>query len=295
MLRRPLRRVWTEQKVSKRIRLGYGQGELAKYIPWISTRDLSSFGTATRLWSPKTGRTMQFLSNVERNTFLLAEFRADFLDYWEQWPLDRRWTAWAAEQLGLRHPIYPGTTQPVVMTVDGVVAFRRGDGVVRISLDCKHSSDKFERRTLEKLAIARLASERFAYPHKLSTNASYSDVAIRNILWVRAAAHRPFEVEPVPGAFDMWPMRMHRRLLQRVQSDQAVSTKVVDFCKEFDAENGLPRGLGLRCMKLLMWQHLVEFDIKLPSPEMRPLAALRVLPTAIMPEALVYPKEGVDA
>ena len=32
---------------------------------------------------------MQFLSNIERDTFLVAEFREDFIDYREQWPLDR--------------------------------------------------------------------------------------------------------------------------------------------------------------------------------------------------------------
>lgn len=128
-MRRPGIRGWTREKVDWRIKHGYGQGEMASYIPWVSVRDLSSKGTSTRLYSSKTSRTMHFLSDIERNTFLMAEFREDFIDYWEQWPLERRDTLWAAERLGVRHPVYPGGKEPVVMTVDGVLTRRTPTGI----------------------------------------------------------------------------------------------------------------------------------------------------------------------
>lgn len=40
--------------------------------------------------------------------------------------LDRRATLAASSHLGYRHPIYVGTTEPVVMTVDGVLTLQKG-------------------------------------------------------------------------------------------------------------------------------------------------------------------------
>jgi hypothetical protein len=139
---------WSLPKLAKRIREGYGQGVLSAYVPWIGVRDLSSKGTSTRIWSPKLGRKLQFLSNIERDAFLVAEFRADFLDYWEQYPLDRERTQRAARELGYRHSIYFGTTIPVVMTVDGILSLQGPSGPTRQAIDCKHST-ALSTRTLE--------------------------------------------------------------------------------------------------------------------------------------------------
>jgi hypothetical protein len=257
--------IWSLAKIAARIKLGFGQGTLADYLPWISGRDLSSIGTATRLWSAKTGRTMEFLSDIERNTFLVAEFRKDFFDYWEQWPLERNWTLWAAGRLGYRHPFYPKAKRPipVVMTVDGVLTLVKDGTLTRKAIDCKSAKAVDDPRTKEKLAISKLACERFAYPHVVVTEESYSRKVIQNILWVRYAVARPYEPEPVPGAFDMWPVRLHKHLTAAL-ADPAFDARqlLMTFCANFDAAHKLPRGLALRCMKLLMWQHLVEFDLK---------------------------------
>lgn len=269
-------RTWTLKKIADRIRRGFGRGTLADYIPWIGVRDLSSRGTSTRMWSPKTGRKMQFLSNIERDTFLIAEFREDFIDYWEQWPLERYRTQWAAEKLGYRHPIYVGGTIPVVMSVDGVLTLRNRSGTTRKAIDCKHSSDLKNKRTQEKLAITRLACEQMDLPHLVVTERQAPRQVIKNILWVRMAVKKTGEVEPIKGAFDMWPMRMHRHLVGHHLHPEFRSLPLNAYCKWFESEHGLPRGLGLRLMKLLMWQHLVDFDLDVLHVEKHPLQALRV-------------------
>lgn len=269
-------RGWTRRKVESRIKNGYGQGEMASYIPWVSVRDLSSRGTSTRLYSSKTGRMMQFLSNIERDTFLMAEFREDFVDYWEQWPLERRDTLWAAERLGVRHPIYPGSSEPVVMTADAVLTRRTPIGVERLVLDCKHSDSLANERTQEKLAITRLALKRLPLPHILVTEQSISQQVIRNILWVRIAVRKQGEVEPFTGAFELWPMRLHRRLLSdQIDKVQRAAT-VAEYCQAFGSEHSLPTGWALRCMKLLMWQHLVTFDLSFPNPAAMDVTGLAI-------------------
>lgn len=273
-MKRSLR--WTEKKVAQRIRNGFGQGKLAEYTPWIRIRDLSSQGTSTRLWSPKTGRMMEFLSNIERDTFLVAEFRKDFVDYWEQFPLDRSWTQWAAEQLGYRHPIYVGSVIPVVMTVDGVLSQRCESGVRHTVLDCKHSDGLKGARVMEKLSIARLACERIALPHVLVTEKSANKQLVHNILWVRAALPKAGEKLPVHGAFDFWPMRLHAHLLNSSGSQQSQGLSLVEYSREFERCFHLPLGLGLRCMKLLIWQHLVELDMETPYPERTRIGSLNI-------------------
>jgi len=272
---------WTLKKIATRIRLGFGQGTLADYIPWLNNRDLSSKGTATRLWSPKTGRTMEFFSDIERNTFLVAEFRPDFVDYWEQWPLERNWTLWAAGRLRYRHSVYSYTTRrpiPVVMTVDGVLTLSKNGKPTSKAIDCKPAKALLDPRTKEKLAIARLACNKFAYPHIVVTDKSYSPQVIENILWVRVALPRPHEPAPLPGAYEMWPVRLHRHLLNALAAPtHATEGKTLArFCAEYDAANSLPRGLALTCMKLLMWEHLVEFDLNAPAPETLSLSELTV-------------------
>jgi len=279
-MKKPIRRSWTPEKVADRIRAGYGQGVLADYLPWIGVRDLSSMGTSTRMWSPKTGRKMEFLSNIERDTFLIAEFRDDFVDYWEQWPLDRNWTLSAAQQLGYRHPIYVGSTTPVVMTVDAALTYRHGAGVRRIAIDCKHSQGLDDERTKQKLAIARLACESVSLPHILTTEHAARRQLVHNILWVRMALPRSGEKVPTPGAFDIWPMHLHKRLLKSRADGTEQSMTLSAYANWLEHSSGLPTGLGLRCMKLLIWQQLVAIDMEAAHPERMLIASLQVNPIA---------------
>lgn len=274
-----VRGAWTLEKLAERVRKGYGQGSMSSYIPWIGVRDFSSIGTSTRMWSPKTGRMMEFLSNIERDTFLVAEFREDFVDYWEQWPLKRSHTLRAAKRLGYRHSIYFGGKIPLVMTVDGVLTTRGESRVHRKAIDCKHSKDLENPRTLEKLSITRTACHRVSLPHVLITEKAISPQLVRSILWIRMALPKTGEIEPVPNAFEVWPMRLHKRLLER-----PAHATVSNLCRAFDAEFELPKGFALRCMKLLMWQHLVTMDMHTDRPERTLLTALTISqPKTLLP------------
>jgi hypothetical protein len=263
---------WSENKISKRIRLGFGQGSGSSYKPWIGVRDISSRGTSTRLWSPKVGRTLQFLSNVERDAFLVAEYRDDFLDYLEQHPLERSRTMVAARKLGVRHPVYPGTKTPVVMTIDGLLFLKRGEEVIRRVVDCKHSLGKFNERTLEKLAIVQQVCDDLALPRIAVTELSVPRHQVHNILWCRMAMPRAGEVEPAPRAFEIYPMRMYEHLRVHQMTEFYAEMNVLTYCRLFEESaiesQFLPAGFGLRCMKILMWTRRVDFDLNAKRPEL---------------------------
>ncbi len=268
----------TEEKLAKRINAGFGQGTGRDYKSFIGIRDISSIGTSTRLWSWKLGRTLQFLSNIERDAFLVAEFKSNFVDYWEQFPLERYQTQDAANTLGYRHPVFFGTRVPTVMTLDGVLTVSTASGQRRSAVECKHSSSLEQARTLEKLAITRLVCNRLRLPHILVTERSLPRVELNNILWVRMSLPKNGEIAPVSGAFDLYPSLMHADLLRKHSVGDGLTSSISQYCAFFDAEHALPVGLGLRCMKQLMWTHRVTFDIQAPRPADIAVGALGVAP-----------------
>ena len=119
---------WTEELIAERVKAGRGRGEGERYAPWLYVQEFSSKGTQTRVPSFKLNRTIHTFSYLERALFLYTEFQDNFLGYAEQYPMDRRVTLGAAKSLVLRHPRYPFTGVPVVMTLDALVTMRGADG-----------------------------------------------------------------------------------------------------------------------------------------------------------------------
>lgn len=116
--------------VSNWISRGYGQGEGAKYRPFLFVRDVPSEGTSSMVKSYLTGRAHHYLSKLEYSAHLIAEYIPSVIDIREQFAL-LPWsdTQKIASTLNIRHPTYPGTNIPIVMTTDLVLTLREADGV----------------------------------------------------------------------------------------------------------------------------------------------------------------------
>jgi hypothetical protein len=99
---------WTEEKIQKRLADGLGRGIGNDYTPWLTVgRSTPSVGTSNRTGGRTTGRLHHFLSDIERNAFLLYDWAENVVDIREQFPLDRGETRAIAEAMGGRHPVYP--------------------------------------------------------------------------------------------------------------------------------------------------------------------------------------------
>src|SRR6266699_6157980 len=121
------RRKTDESTIEKRIREGRGQGRGADYIPWLLIQDVPSIGLATRILGWKTGRIHHLLSKLELSDFLVSEWIKRIIDIREQYPLlPVSETLTIARACGIRHPIVPGTKQPVVLTTDFVLTIVNG-------------------------------------------------------------------------------------------------------------------------------------------------------------------------
>lgn len=281
---------WTEQKIAQRIREGYGQGEHADYKPWLTIRDFSSQGTTTRIFSPKLQRAVTVFSNIERNGFFVAEFDKAFDDYWEQAPIPREETLDIADSLGVKHPVYPGTQIPLVMTLDGVLSLRSPNGLKRKVIDCKPESALSNPRTNQKLAINREYARLHGYDYLLYTERSTPQTVVHNIQWIRMSVTRTGDNTNVRYIADIHRTRLLRGIAH-ASTFTSPHKNVRDFLTAFDADWLLPRGAALRMVRELMWTHDIEFNLRIPFQSLLvgPLAALAFredcLPGYLLPAA----------
>lgn len=266
---------WTEELIAQRVKDGRGQGVGEGWLPWMYVQEFSSKGTQTRIPGAKVKRTVHTFSYLERALFLFLEFQENFLGFDEQWPMDRRITLGAAASLKIRHPRYPKTAIPVVMTLDGVARMRDEAGEVRMAgWDVKPSRQLLKKRVAEKLSLHKAYCAHVGMPHYLFTENSVSRNVIRNIDWIRMSLPKDGELELVPGLFTSHPLDM----LEQLAACRTRPT-ITHFCAQYDAANHLERGTGLRIMKLLLWHHRVKVDMAAQwierEPIPRPVSATR--------------------
>lgn len=151
------RRFSTEADIERHISNGFGRGTGASYKPWLRVQDVPSTGHSRKVSGVKIERTFHLLSNLEYGYFLVSEFSEDVVDIREQYPLLPRGTAQSiASSLGVRYPIYPKSSVPVVMTTDFVLTVKSPDGSLKtVARSTKYSKDLEDNRTVDKLEVER--------------------------------------------------------------------------------------------------------------------------------------------
>lgn len=259
---------WTEKKISEMEADGFGRGVGSAYKPWIHVRDFSSRGTSRRMRSAKTGRTHQLLSDVEYGLFLLLEWSRAITDIREQYPLERDVTQDVARQLGIRHPAYPGTHVPAVMTVDFLCTTVDGGGESYVAFDAKRTEEAETEASLLKLEIVRATLELARIPHHLCYHSDIPARKVQNIAWIRDSLVKEGELEPQPGYWNAMSIRM-AQMLPRANAEQSLA----QFGATFDEANGVPRGTGLRAARLLMLERTLVPDLDCPVLADAPLSA----------------------
>jgi len=265
---RPIK--WTEKKIQSLDAAGHGHGLGKDYIPWLSVTDVSSLGRSRRVFSHKTGRTHELLSDVEYRLFLVLEWMPDVIDIREQYPLNREMTQTIAQKLGLRHPYYPGTQVATVMTVDFLVT-RMVAGVKSfMALNAKRDEEASDEHSMLKLEIQREYFELSEVPHHAIFHSGIPRQKTDNIDWIRSALVKPGEIEPRPGFFSGLTARMAAELSQS-PSDQG--TPLSQYCLTFDERHGLEQGIGLRVAQMLMHERVLRVDLSSADLAAEPLSA----------------------
>ncbi|KGP76355.1 TnsA endonuclease [Desulfosporosinus sp. Tol-M] len=130
------------------------------YKPFIMIQDVPSLGRSSRPRGIKTGRQHDFLSDLERNYFMILEFMDNVVDIREQFPLEAKETLLIAEELGIKHPANPTTKEAITMTSDFCITLGDGNSLRDIIRTTKYKKDLVERRVIEKFTIEKTYWER---------------------------------------------------------------------------------------------------------------------------------------
>lgn len=251
---------WSEDKIRQFQAAGRGKGTLETYVPWVQITDFSSDGDSRRAWSPKTGRVHHLLSTVEWHLFLLLEFAENVLDIREQYPLDRDTTLSIAADCQIKHPMYPGTKVPEVITCDFLAIRQEGDRRWAEAFNCKRTEEAEKPRSLEKLEIQRRYFDGVGIPHHLVFHSKLPKTKIRNLEWIRSANTRPEEVEPYDGYIDEHVKRVLHDL-----SSHSRTGSLSDYCDNYDFRSGAAPGTGIRAIRILLLTRAIWTDLNEPD------------------------------
>lgn len=245
-------------KMEKWIKEGRGSGIGADYKPWLQIQDVSSLGRSTRLKGIKTKRQHEFLSDLERNYFYLAEYSDFVIDIREQFPLlPLEETIVIAEELGIKHPTDPKNGEPIVMTTDFLLSIDIGQGVFEVAQTIKMKDELLKERVLEKFEIEREYWQRRNIDWGIVTEEEIPKTMARNISYIHDYYDiRDYDVfqEISSQHIEDLSMSLMQRLLNGTSSIRVITN-------EFDTDTHLPFGSGVTLFYHLLAQKIIRINM----------------------------------
>lgn len=178
---------WTEEKISRYIKEGRGQGELALYKPWLTIQDVPSSGRVHRFIGWKTSREHHLLSDLEYNYHCFCDWAENVIDIREQFPLERELTLKIAEELGIKYPIDNKTNTPIVMTTDCFLTVLEGTSIVYKARTMKYEKDLNDERVIEKFEMEKRYWERQGIDWAIVTEKELPTAFVSNLKFLRDA------------------------------------------------------------------------------------------------------------
>lgn len=168
---------------------GLGAGEGATYKAWIDVRCFSSKGRMSRRPSMTTHRMHHLFSDNEDYFFLMADYAPFVVDIREQFPLfPESSTQEIAQSMGVRHPKWPYSTTPLVMTTDFLLTVIDKSGSRSLIAWSLKSTDELRGRSrksvLAKLEIERRYWLQRSVPWRLFTSEDFDQILIDNLDWL---------------------------------------------------------------------------------------------------------------
>ena len=234
------------------IRAGFGQGQGAAYKPFMFVRDIASPGLSNTIKSPVTGRIHHYITREEYEVHLLAEYCPSIINIRERFallPWDE--TQAIASKLGIRHPRYPGTGTPTVITTDLLLTKKHSDGIELIAVSAaltKHLTPQ----TMEKLLIERLYWNRRGVFWLLATE--------KNIPKLRAGNLRFFELarnDDQASKSGITPALFS----QRFEANHAQGLCFNEILEKTSRDLGIDVQTGHMLLGTAVWKRISHIDI----------------------------------
>ena len=247
-----------EDKLVRFTKEGRGQGTGGNYKPWLTIQDVPSRGRAARPTGWKTGRVHHFLSDIETAVFYLLDWEDHVLDIREQFPLDREKTRRIASEMGVDHPSDVRTKVDIVMTTDLLVDLRMIDGIVRLAIAVKKSSDLDDIRTIEKLEIERRYWMEQGIEWVIITELDLEKARVANVRWVH-------EMRTLDGLDVPYPECWQDRCEQLLGClDPCAAMTIKQFLHWLENNRGFAAGEGLTAIRHLIATKALAIDMDRP-------------------------------
>ncbi|PPS28709.1 transposase [Pseudomonas amygdali pv. morsprunorum] len=177
----------TPEIVERWLKAGFGQGVGAVYKPFMYVRDVPSQGTSSMVHSRLTGRVHHYLSRQEFKVHLHAEYSKNVIDIREQFALlPRDETLDLAHELGIKHPKFPTTNTPTILTTDLLLSVNGDAAQEEIAISVKLKKD-LTPRALEKLLIEKTYWNRRGCRWILATEDSISSIRVKNLAFFESS------------------------------------------------------------------------------------------------------------
>jgi len=245
-----------KEQIERKIKKGVGFGKLKKYEPWIKTQEVPSRGRSTRIKSWKTGRVHHFLSDLERNYFLLLEWDDDVIDIREQFPLlPIEATINVADSIAIRHPTNPKTKEPIVITTDFFVSLKQGNKVLDIARTSKYTNELDKYRIIEKFEIERRFWASKGIDWGIVTEKEINTIMVENI----RELHQSYWLSEDP-AFNKKNLEAFYELFSQISKSNP-DLFIINLTNEFDRKRGCLCGTGIQILKYLMARKIIKTDM----------------------------------
>lgn len=178
------RKLETLEDYKRSIKNGFGQGKGKEYKPWLRVQDVSSKGLSSKIFGIKTQREHHFLSQLETQCFLLAEFAESVIDIREQFPLlPLILSNKIAKALNIPHPKVPSTKELNVMTTDLLLTIKTPEGVRYEAICVKPESELENDRVAEKIDLERAWWQLLEVSFRVFCGNKSTEIQAQNISW----------------------------------------------------------------------------------------------------------------
>lgn len=250
----------TERRLSE----GRGAGRGKDYKPWLRIQDVPSQGLASRVFGSTTGREHHLLSNLEFDCFLVLDWDESVVDIREQYPLlSLEETLALAQEIGILHPTYPGSEEPVVCTTDFLITIRRKNGAVDEAIAVKPSEKLASMRVLEKLELERLYWEKHNTPWHIVTEREIPVTLVENLKWLKP--YQDLQALPLLTTEDV--ARIRACLEHCLPSTEVLAT----VAQKADDRLGIEPGTSLSVARHLLATRFWRTNLSEPLGANRPL------------------------
>ena len=251
------KRVNLEQKNEDRFDyISYGK----EYKPFISIQDVPSLGRSSRIHGIKTDRQHEFLSDLERNYFLMLEYAEDVMDIREQFPLELEITQLIAEELGIKHPMNPKTKRPITMTSDFCITLREDNVTRNIVRTLKYKKDLLSQRVIEKFTIEQNYWHRIGIDWGIVTDEEVNKTFCQNLNDIL----NYYDLSDNAGFVDIKTEEIEDLIIAFIQRLFNTNRSIREVATQFEKDFHLLKGTGIVLFKHLVACHYVHIDLFTP-------------------------------